>query len=184
MTRKHLLMRGALLFLVVIAFGQPAWADAGGGSYLVGNCFDAPRVIPAAAFRAKDWNAIDSYFISEGFVAGRDGVPTGCVTAPVYLPEGATIIQAFAYLYDNSTTYKVILDFKRTRITVDKLGNYTVTHKTLYTFETSKQSLEIVTDGGTLPEEVVVAYPSDQFYLETCLGDEDTRVYSVRIYYE
>lgn len=187
MSRKRLFTQGVLLVLMVIGMSQPAWADAGEGSYFVGNVRDSPSLVPAAAFRGAGVGATDSYFISPGgYVGGVARVSTGCVYAPVYLPEGVTITQAFAYVYDNSTVAHIDLEFVRTRIVrIGKpMPGYVATTEVLYTLETTTDSSDIQSIGGDLATSPVVNYPGDQFFLETCLFDDDTRIYSVRIYFE
>lgn len=162
---------------------HPAEADAAphappaGGTYLIGTCYSSPLVIPAAAFSSDGWDP-DSFFMffAGGYICGTSA-HYGCVKAPAYLPNGATVTNVYASVYDNDGTYDVAIYLRR----VSNSTGVTAIIASLSSTGTSTAMRNIVDSSIDHP---VIDYPTYSYYVTTCLGSSDIRLYSVRIYFD
>ena len=131
-------------------------------------------VIPAAAF-SSDGGFPDGFFFDFDYGYLKGGF--ACLKAPVYLPQGAFVDSVYASLYDND----------------DEHGDVAVT---LRRVDVVTGSMQIMAEAGTTTESTSiqqkedvtisypgVSYPRYAYFLTTCLGSTDLRLYSVRIYY-
>ena len=152
-------------------------APAAGGTYLIGTCYSSPLVIPAAAFSSDGYDP-DSMFFSffGGYVRGN-AATDGCVKAPAYLPNGATITKMCATVYDNDTIYPVWVDLWR----VDNLSGDT---DWMATVETTGASTSVKWVCDTSIDDPLVVYPGYAYYVTSCLFSSNIRLYSVRIYFD
>lgn len=142
---------------------------------------DLPRegitVIPAAAFRSDGINTGSVFFpFGGGYFAGTTDA-YGCMVAPVYLPEGASVVNVFASVFDNDANLGIIVTLRR----VDNFAGGTDTMATASTTAAGTfNGVQVINDGTiNFP---VVEYPGYSYYLTTCLGSTDIRLYSVRLY--
>jgi hypothetical protein len=97
--------RNALVGAVALALGLTApclaQVDAGGrdrGSKSWGE----PLVVSAADFRTNGNHRESFYFSPNGYMTGEGEIVT--LIAPVYLPDGATVRNVTAHVYDNSSS--------------------------------------------------------------------------------
>ncbi len=135
-----------------------------------------PFVIPAAAFSAKDVGSSAFFKTFSGYMQGSS--MGGCVQAPVYLPQGAEIVEMWASLYDNDPGVDIYVTLIRT-----EHGGYHSSDD-LATLHTSGDA-----DGMQTPADETIDYPKVQYFdysysVHLCLPSVQTRLYSVRIYYE
>lgn len=159
---------------------QPSKVEAGpqampaGGSFFNGTCYSSPLVIPAAAF-SSDGDAEGTYYFwfSGGYVSGTGTY--GCIKAPAYLPNGATVTEVYASVYDNDGTDNLWIDLMR----VNRLDGVT---DTMASPATSGSSTDIQQISDTSIVEPLIDYPNYAYYVTTCLPS-DMRLYSVRIYF-
>ncbi len=136
----------------------------------------SPLVIPAAGFTDDGANPDSLFFpFGSGYFQG-DAENYGCLVAPVYLPNGATVTDIFATVYDNDATYNLSLDFRR----VDNFAGGTDTMAAMTTAGTFA-GVQVVSE-STITEPLVL-YPDFSYYLTTCLLSGNIRLYSVRLYY-
>jgi hypothetical protein len=162
---------------------QPAEADAAphapaaGGTYLIGTCYSSPLVIPAAAF-SSDGYAPDSFYMwfVGGYMRGTSA-HDGCVKAPAYLPNGATVTNVYATVYDNDGSYNIGINLKR----VNNGTGVTATMASLSSTGTSSAMRNIADLSIDHP---LIDYPQYSYYVTTCLLSSDIRLYSVRIYFD
>lgn len=152
--------------------GDPGGVAAAGG--ISAQKYGSPLVIPAADFAPRG-NGEDFYFTySGGYVRGG----YGCVNAAAYLPQGATVEEVYATVYDNDGGGSV-------RIYVRRVDNFDGTVDDMAYMNT--------TNAGASPNVQVlseltinqpdVEYPGYSYYVNTCLDSNDIRFYSVRFYY-
>lgn len=138
---------------------------------------DSPMVIPAAAF-ATNGNYEGTYFFHpfEGNMRGKSATD-GCVQAPVYLPEGATIYQIYASILDEDAGEDVYVSLVRS-------DNYTYHDAdTLGTSHTNGSSATIQTIFDASISHPLVKYPRYHYWVQLCLPSADTKLYSVRVYF-
>ena len=138
----------------------------------------SPLVIPAAAF-SDDGFWPDSFFFTfgGGYVMGDDGANYGCLKAPAYLPNGVTVTDIYATVYDNDATYEAYVDLWR----VDNFSGGT----DLMAEPSSSGTfgdIQVILD-STIDVPLIV-YPAYSYYVTTCLQASQTALYSVRIYYD
>ena len=157
--------------------GVAPHAPSAGGTYLIGTCYSSPLVIPAAAFSSDGYDP-DSMFFSFplGYVRGNAAMD-GCVKAPAYLPNGATVTSVYASVYDNDGTYNIYIKLRR----VDNYTGATATMASLSSTGTSSAIRNIVDSSIDHP---LIDYPQYSYYVTTCLPSYDIRLYSVRIYFD
>lgn len=137
----------------------------------------SPLMIPAAAFATTGFTP-DSYaFNTYGFIAGTSSF--GCLRAPVYLPDGATVWRLAASMVDMSSTDDMSLSLVRTSNTA---------------YSSATEMARVTTNGNTadpIPNWYMdssvsapnVSYPEYGYYVHVCLPDYDFQVYQVRIDY-
>jgi hypothetical protein len=133
----------------------------------------SPLIVSAADF-SNDGMDPDGFFFdfAGGYVNG-DG--TACLKAPVYLPNGASVVSVYASLYDNAVGL-IIVNLWRVNVASgvsDMMAN----------FGTLSDSTAIQLVGDEAIDYPDVSYPTYAYYLTTCLNYADHRLYSVRIYY-
>lgn len=162
---------------------HPAEADAAphappaGGTYLIGTCYSSPLVIPAAAF-SSDGYAPDSFYMwfAGGYIRGTSA-HNGCVKAPAYLPNGATVTYVYASVYDNDGTYNIGIDLTR-------VNNGTGVTGTIASLSSTGTSTVIRNLLDASIDHPLVDYPTYSYYVTSCLLSSDIRLYSVRIYFD
>ena len=161
---------------------HPAEADAAphgppaGGTYLIGTCYSSPLVIPAAAFSSDGYDP-DSFFMwfDGGYIRGTPA-HYGCVKAPAYLPNGATVTAVYASVYDNDGTYDIGIDLRR-------VSNATGVMEKMASLSSTGTSSAISTIVDPSIDHPLIDYPMYSYYVTTCLASSNIRLYSVRIYF-
>lgn len=137
----------------------------------------APLVIPAAAF-TSDGTLPDSFFKSfpGGYVTG-DGSNYGCLLAPAYLPDGVTVTEMYATVFDDDAVRNIYVELRR-------LDNFTGDTMVMATASTTGQidMIQIPSDSTIASPDVT--YPGFSYYLTACVTSADIRLYSVRIHFE
>ena len=98
-----------------------------------------------------------------------------CVKAPVYLPNGAELIDMWTSVYDNNASASMWTRLYR-------VDNYTGVVDEMAYVATSGASGVIQTPSDLIDYPKVL-YPHFSYYVGTCLESSDTRLYSVRIHY-
>jgi hypothetical protein len=138
----------------------------------------SPLVIPAAAF-STNGNYDDTYFFHpfEGSMRGKSSTD-GCVQAPAYLPRGAEVFQIYASILDEDAGSDVYVSLMRS-------DNYAYHDADLMANMHSNGS------SGTIQAvfDETVAHPSISlpryhYFVTMCLPSADTKLYSVRVYFE
>ena len=139
--------------------------------------YSSPLVIPAADFRS---DGIDptyyNFWFATGAAEGVNPTTSGCMMAPAYLPNNATIVDVWASVYDNNGSYNVPLSLRR-------VENYTGAVNTIATLTSAGASTTIQSLYATSISNTVVSYPNYSYYATACVRSTETKLYSVRIYY-
>jgi len=136
----------------------------------------SPLVIPGADFSSDGVTPANMFFsFWSGYLAGGSSV---CVAAPAYLPNGATVYDTFASIYDNEAADYIWLDLLR-------VDNYTGTVAIMAELATTSPyaSTAVTTIEGYPVSYPVVSYPTYSYYAVGCLHTSNIRLYSFRIYY-
>lgn len=137
----------------------------------------SPLVVPAAAFRedGHDYGPTNYFF---SFSGGHLRGGYTCQQAPVYLPDGAVVDEVFASVYDDDAASSIL-------ITVYRVNKNTGATDTMAGMSTSaafnSTDIEILDDASISQPEI--DYPTYAYYVSSCLGSNDIRLYSVRFYY-
>lgn len=171
--------RGGLLgavaaILLVFAF-LPAPAESAGLNNLSGV---APVMVPAAAF-VSDGFQPDSFFFpfGGGYFQG-DANNYGCMEAPIYIPQGAKVMEVFASVYDNDVARGISIAVRR----VDNFsGGTDILASMSTTGPDAFAGVQVISDITVLDN--LITYPDYSYYVTTCLGSGDIRLYSVRLYF-
>ena len=138
--------------------------------------YTSPLVISAADFRSDGGDPNSSMFwFAAGSIEGNDN-GTGCIMAPVYLPNNADVYQMWASMVDNDATYTTYVDFRR-------VDNYTGTMTTLAHVETTTDSPSVVNIGDYSITEPVIQYPDYSYYITTCVSNPENKILSVRFWF-
>jgi hypothetical protein len=139
--------------------------------------YGSPLVIPAADFRSDGLDPDSSFFFfSGGYLYGEHS--DTCLMAPVYLPDGATIEEVYASVYDNDSNSGVNLWLKLYRV-----NNYSGSSNILAAMETASESTNLQVIADTSINYPTIVHPDYSYYLGVCLESANIRLYSVRIYY-
>jgi hypothetical protein len=136
----------------------------------------SPLVIPAAAFRSDGFLPGSFFFpFSGGYLQG-DSENYGCVEAEAPLPSGFVVKRMSVSLYDNDAGRNV-------SVTLRKVDNFTGTGSVMGQVSTlgTSNSVQVLTDSFIVGS--LVSYPDFSYYLTTCLGSGNIRLYSVQLYY-
>ena len=157
--------------------GAAPQAPAAGGTHLIGTCYSSPLVIPAAAFSSDGYDPDSMFFDFYGGYVRGNSATDGCVKAPAYLPNGATITHLYATLYDKNASNPVWADLWR----VNRLTGAT---DWMATVETTGASTSIQNLYTTSIDDPLVNYPDYAYYVTSCLLSSNLRLYSVRIYFQ
>jgi hypothetical protein len=152
--------------------GDLEGATAPGG--ISAQAYGSPLVIPAADFTPRTTGELYNFLYEGGYTKGG----YGCVMAPAYLPNGATVFWAYASVYDNDSAGGV-------RVYIRRVDNFDGTVEALsYMFtDVAEASAALQRLSDSSIDEPVVLYPNYSYYVLTCLDSDQTRLYSVRIYY-
>ncbi len=138
----------------------------------------SPLVIPAAAFASDGFQPDSLFFPFGGGYFQGDSANYGCVVAPAYLPQGATVTDMFASVYDNDPARGISVALRR-------LDNFNGSTNTLATASTTGAGtfagVQVVNDASI--DNPLVVQPDYTYYVTTCLGSSSIRLYSVRFYY-
>ena len=138
---------------------------------------DEPYMVPAAAFSPDGGEPESTDFsFAGGYIAGNSQA-YGCVQTPVYFPKYAAPNRIFGSIYDNDDSLNITISLRKTEIST----GVTTVVGTLTTNGLSSangiRSINQEINGAGLTS-------SDYaYYLTTCLGSENLRLYSVRIYH-
>lgn len=136
--------------------------------------YTSPLVIPAADFRS-DGLAPSGYVF--WFDLGRMEGSTGdCVMAPAYVPNGVTVFQFWASVYDNDAANNITVRLRR-------LNNYTGVMNEMAAVSTAGQSTSIQSLGDSIITDPIVLYPDYSYYVTACLSTANLRIYSARLWY-
>lgn len=178
MTRKHPLILLALLLLVTAALVNTASVTASAPAATPQSFpHSNPLVIPAAAFSDDGYNPSSHMFwFSAGYMEGTSA-GYGCVKAPAYLPQGAKITDVWASVIDNDTTYNISINLNR-------VNNYSGLTEILASLNSSGASASIVTPYDSTITNPWVGDYNYSYYVTTCLQSQNTKLYSVRIWFE
>jgi hypothetical protein len=136
----------------------------------------SPLVIPAADFTDDGADPDSLFFPFGGGYFQGDSANYGCLVAPVYLPNGATVTDIFATVYDNDATYNLSMNLRR----VDNFNGGAITMAAMTTAGTFA-GVQVVSE--SMITEPLVLYPDFSYYITTCLLSGNIRLYSVRLYY-
>lgn len=144
------------------------------------NAVTSVYVLPVADFRSDGWDP-DGFFFSflGGNISGKsDATSSTCLMAPVYLPIGATILDIYATVRDNSGTLYIWLSLYR-------LDNYSGEVVELAQMITTPAYADpaLVTIYDTTVTNPLVSYPDYSYYVGGCIPGTAINLYSVRIYY-
>lgn len=136
----------------------------------------SPLTVPAADFSSDGYDP-DGFFFSfaDGYVDGSGSTGSVCLKAPAYLPNGATVVSAYASVYDNDPSGIVTLNLRR-------VNTLTGANDVMAVLFTASDSSSIVSIGDTSIENANV-WNSYAYYVTLCLQSAENRLYSVRIYY-
>jgi len=137
-----------------------------------------PYIVPAAAFTSDGFDP-DSHFFNffGGFIKGTDAA-YGCMVAPVQLPDGATVVNLFGYLYDNDDTRDVELALRR------QPNSTTASGETMASVSTTGDFTHVQIPGDTTVINEVVNNSSYSYYLTVCVGSELTQLHAAWIFVE
>jgi len=134
-------------------------------------------VIPSASFRSDgNYPEYSFYWFGGGYWHGNDAYST-CLMAPVYVPDGVKIIEVWATVYDNDG----VNDFW---INLYREDNYSGSVNIMAQLSSAGQSTSLISAYDVSVSYGDVNYPNYSYYLGTCLGDLDHRLYNVRVWYE
>ena len=136
----------------------------------------SPLIIPAADFSSDGYDP-DGFFFSfaGGYVDGTGSTGTVCLKAPAYLPNGATVVSAYASVYDNEPSGVITLNLRR-------VNTLTGANDVMAVLFTASDSSIIESIGDTSIENANV-WNNYAYYVTLCLQHAEHRLYSVRIYY-
>jgi hypothetical protein len=143
---------------------------------LIADDYVSPLVIPAADFTADGANPDSLYFPFSGGYFQGDSENYGCMVAPAYLPDGATITDMFATVYDDDTTYNFSISLRR----VDNFAGGT---DTMATASSSGDYAGLTTINDATIDDPLIVSPDYSYYVTTCALSGNMRLYSVRLYY-
>jgi hypothetical protein len=138
--------------------------------------YTSPLVIPAADFAADGANPDSMFFPFGGGYFQGNGDIYGCMVAPAYLPEGATVTDMFVSVYDNDATYNLTVNLRRA-------DNFAGGTTTMANASSSGQFAGIQTISTSSITDPLVDYPDYAYYVTTCVLSGNIRIYSVRLYY-
>jgi hypothetical protein len=140
--------------------------------------------IPAAAFAADGVNPDSTQFVfnmgpllsgSGGYIVGN-AQAYGCVQAPVYLPQGESIQQMEANLYDNDTNHSIDLRLHRSNRN-SGADEILLSISTGQAFATP--SIQSLTANSVNP--IFVDNQNYHYYLRTCLQSSQTALYGAAV---
>jgi hypothetical protein len=156
------------------ASSEPAAGSAPSG---VESVYSSPLVIPGAEFRSDGFDP-DSIFFSFGNGYAQGEHANSCMMAPVYVPNGVTIEEIYASVYDNDANSGVNIWVKLYRV-----NNFSGDVDTMAAMETTSQSTGVQVISDTSISYPNVVYPDYSYYVGACMESNAIRLYSVRIYY-
>ena len=136
-----------------------------------------PHIVPGAAFISDGFDPNSSLFsFFTGYIRGTSAAD-GCVRAPVQLPDGATVVNLFGYLYDDDSASNITLTLRR------KQNAGTFPSEEMAAVSTSGDSTSVQIPGDTVDfgEVNTMAY---SYFLTTCLPSSDLRVHAAWIFVE
>lgn len=163
----------------VIATHSSAQSGIQVEGYKVLTAGPAPLVIPAAAFVPDGMNFNPGSYLftfSGGWVQGG-AERYGCLLASASLPDGVTLSELHATLYDNDPTTDVT-------VTLRRVDNFSGTATAMASVGTTGDFSGIQVPSTSAITEPVVVYPDYSYYVTTCLYSAAIRLYSVRLYYQ
>jgi hypothetical protein len=138
----------------------------------------SPLMISATAFATKGNYADSQYFNPfSGSLAGTSA-GDGCVQAPVYLPNGARVTDVWASVVDNDGSNDIYVSMYRR--STRSLSDVTL----MASLHSSGQSTSVSTPSDVTITSPKVSLPEYAYYVVTCLPTANTKLISVRIYYE
>ena len=153
-------------------------AEARQAEQLAPTAYGSPLVIPAADFVSDGVVPNGFRFIpNEGYMRGTNNTDT-CIMAPAYLPNGATLTNMTATIYDNDTINRIIVVLYRANKNTG--GTTTMASVSTTNSFTSGNPQDIGTNSisGSSVDTQNYAY-----YVTTCLPAATIHLYSVRLFY-
>lgn len=145
---------------------------------LAPNDYGSPLVIPAADFVSDGVVPNGFRFIpSEGFIRGTNNADT-CIMGPAYLPNGATLTNMTATIYDNDTINRIVVVLYR----ANKNTGGTTTMASVST-SNSFSSSNPQDIGTNSISGAGVDTQNYAYYVTTCLPAATIHLYSVRLFY-
>lgn len=135
-----------------------------------------PLVVTAASFTPDGFDPDSSFFdFGSGYWRGTSSA-YGCLVAPANLPQGVTVTQMFASVYDNDPSRSVSIALRR-------VDNFTGVGTSMASATTSSQFAGVQVISTSSITNPLVLYPDYSYYLTVCLGSINVRLYSVRLYF-
>lgn len=143
-----------------------------------GNTINAyvPLIIPVADFRSDGFKPNSTFFSFSGGYQQGNAEAYGCMMAPVYLPDGATVEQLYISVVDN--------DSSNVTVTLYRVDVYTGLTDIMGAVTSSGASSSLVSLGDTTIDYPTVDYPTYAYYVTTCISSANIKLYSVRIWYQ
>jgi hypothetical protein len=130
-------------------------------------------VIPGADFGSDgDFTASAMFRFSEGSWEGSSSVP--CLTAPVYVPDNATILEFMISAIDNDATFDLY-------VTLYKVNNEDGLVTELATVNTTGASASMQEPYANPTD--LVSYPTYSYYIGTCLSSNSMNLYSAQVWF-
>ena len=139
----------------------------------------SPLVIPGADFRSDGLFPENIFFsFAGGYLRGDSVNINDCVMAPAYLPNGVTVSDIYASVYDNDVNYRIFVNLYR-------VDNYAGSVDLMASMATTPpgalDAIQVISDYPV--DFPLVSYPSFSYYVGSCVESSAIRLYSVRIYY-
>jgi len=163
-----------VLDLAAIAHNQVIVVPLGGKGYEPQN----PLVIPAAEFRADGDDPASIYFAFSGGYFGGTDLNYGCMMAPAYLPDGVTVTQLSAIVYDNEASRNISVDLRGSSIQIPREPGLSMATAISSGSNPSEQNITDSTINSPLIDEENYTY-----YVTTCLFSSSIRLYAVKVHY-
>jgi hypothetical protein len=145
-----------------------------GGGEIESQDYTSPMVVPAAAFATDGLPSRGWRFNVNGYLYGS---PSCDLIAPVYLPDGTTIVSVSATVKDSSD--------KRVRILLRRVNAYSSPETTddMADFSSSGSGFQASLEAPAI-ENPVIDQTKYSYWLRVQLPDSNTQLYAVRVYYQ
>lgn len=134
--------------------------------------YDSPLTIPAADFRDDGYDPEGmTFWFGLGRVEGDSAHASGCVMAPAYLPDGASIFQMWSTMRDNTAPADMWANLYR-------VSNITGLSEIMASINTTGINQPTIVQPYDLSiTNPIVDYPSYNYFVGACLFHEDIELY-------